>query len=99
MAKSVKALFNPIMLAWARGQAGYNPVARKRGIDEPRLHRTIARSSQEKPFRSGTKVPPSSYGKMGGFHGQPNNALQEMRKANGPGYHDCWPYRPAMHQL
>jgi Zn-dependent peptidase ImmA (M78 family) len=39
MAKSVKALINPTMLAWARDQAGYSPAdaARKLGIDELRL--------------------------------------------------------------
>jgi Zn-dependent peptidase ImmA (M78 family)/DNA-binding XRE family transcriptional regulator len=39
MAKSVKALINPTMLAWAREQAGYSPAdaAHKLGIDEPRL--------------------------------------------------------------
>ena len=39
MAKSVKALINPIMLAWARDQAGYSPAdaAHKLGLDEERL--------------------------------------------------------------
>jgi Zn-dependent peptidase ImmA (M78 family) len=39
MAKSVKALINPAMLAWARNQAGYTlaDAAHKLGFDEPRL--------------------------------------------------------------
>jgi Zn-dependent peptidase ImmA (M78 family) len=39
MAKSVKALINPTMLAWAREQAGYSlaDAAHKLGIDEARL--------------------------------------------------------------
>lgn len=39
MAKSVKALINPAMLAWAREQAGYSPAeaARRLQIDESRL--------------------------------------------------------------
>ena len=39
MARSVKALINPAMLAWAREQAGYSPAdaAHKLGIDEQRL--------------------------------------------------------------
>lgn len=39
MAKSVKALINPAMLAWAREQAGYSlaDAAHKLGIDEARL--------------------------------------------------------------
>lgn len=40
MAKSVKALINPTMLAWAREQAGFSPdeAARRLHIDEERLH-------------------------------------------------------------
>jgi Zn-dependent peptidase ImmA (M78 family)/transcriptional regulator with XRE-family HTH domain len=39
MAKSVKALINPAMLAWAREQAGFSPddAARRLHIDEERL--------------------------------------------------------------
>jgi Zn-dependent peptidase ImmA (M78 family) len=39
MAKSVKALINPAMLAWARDQAGFSPAeaARRLHIDEDRL--------------------------------------------------------------
>jgi len=39
MAKSVKALINPIMLGWARDQAGYSlaDAAHKLGLDEARL--------------------------------------------------------------
>ena len=39
MAKSVKALINPAMLAWAREQAGFSPdeAARRLHIDEDRL--------------------------------------------------------------
>ena len=40
MAKSVKALINPVMLAWAREQAGFSPdeAARRLNIDEQRLN-------------------------------------------------------------
>jgi len=39
MAKSVKALINPAMLAWAREQAGFGPdeAARRLHIEEERL--------------------------------------------------------------
>ena len=39
MAKSVKALINPSMLAWAREQAGFSPdeAARRLHIEEERL--------------------------------------------------------------
>jgi transcriptional regulator with XRE-family HTH domain len=39
MAKSVKALINPAMLAWARAQSGFSPdeAARRLHIDEERL--------------------------------------------------------------
>jgi Zn-dependent peptidase ImmA (M78 family) len=49
MAKSVKALINPAMLAWARGQAGFSPddAARRLHIDKERL--TALESGDETP--------------------------------------------------
>jgi Zn-dependent peptidase ImmA (M78 family) len=49
MAKSVKALINPAMLAWAREQAGFNPdnAAGRLHIDEERL--TALESGDETP--------------------------------------------------
>lgn len=40
MAKGVKALINPAMLAWAREQAGFSPdeAARRLHVDEERLN-------------------------------------------------------------
>jgi Zn-dependent peptidase ImmA (M78 family)/transcriptional regulator with XRE-family HTH domain len=49
MAKSVKALINPAMLAWARKQAGFSPdeAARRLHLDEQRL--SALESGEETP--------------------------------------------------